>query len=26
VFAHPLCPNTFKNGSFLGNEAPGSGY
>jgi uncharacterized protein GlcG (DUF336 family) len=21
VFAHPLCPNTYKNGSFVGNEA-----
>ena len=26
VFAHPLCPNTFKNGAFVGTEAPASGY
>ena len=26
AFTHPLCPNTFKNGNFLGNEAPASGY
>jgi uncharacterized protein GlcG (DUF336 family) len=22
VFAHPVCLNTFKNGTFIGNEAP----
>jgi uncharacterized protein GlcG (DUF336 family) len=22
VFAHPVCPNTYKNGDFVGNEAP----
>ncbi len=26
VFTHPLCPNTFRNGVFLGNEAPATGY
>ena len=26
VFTHPLCPNTFRNGVFLGNEAPAAGY
>lgn len=26
VFAHPLCVNTFRNGVFLGNEAPATGY
>jgi len=25
-FTHPLCPNTFRNGIFLGNEANASGY
>src|SRR5262245_62649402 len=25
-FTHPLCPNTFRNGTFIGNEAPASGY
>jgi uncharacterized protein GlcG (DUF336 family) len=24
VFAHPVCPNTYKNGSKIGNEAPAS--
>jgi uncharacterized protein GlcG (DUF336 family) len=26
VFTHPLCPNTFRNGEFIGNEAPATGY
>jgi uncharacterized protein GlcG (DUF336 family) len=26
VFTHPLCVNTFRNGAFLGNEAPAAGY
>ena len=26
VFTHPLCVNTFRNGVFLGNEAPAVGY
>ena len=26
VFTHPLCPNTKRNGVFIGNEAPASGY
>lgn len=26
VFTHPLCPNTWRNGVFIGNEAPASGY
>ena len=26
VFTHPLCVNTFRNGVFIGNEAPASGY
>src|SRR5688500_1029816 len=26
VFTHPLCLNTFRNGVFLGNEAPAAGY
>lgn len=25
-FVHPLCPNTFRNGGFIGNELPSSGY
>ena len=25
-FTHPLCPNTFRNGTFLGNEANATGY
>ena len=25
-FTHPKCPNTWRNGLFLGNEAPASGY
>jgi uncharacterized protein GlcG (DUF336 family) len=25
-FTHPLCPNTFRNGTFLGNEASAAGY
>lgn len=24
VFAHPLCPNTYRNGAFVGNEHPAS--
>jgi hypothetical protein len=26
VFTHPLCPNTFRNGVFIGNEPAASGY
>src|SRR5688500_11255638 len=26
VFTHPLCPNTFRNGVFVGNEQPAAGY
>lgn len=26
VFAHPLCLNTFRNGVFVGNEAPATSY
>ena len=26
VFTHPLCPNTFRNGTFLGDESPAVGY
>lgn len=26
VFVHPLCPNTFRNGTFIGVELPSSGY
>jgi len=26
VFTHPLCPNTYRNGIFIGNEAPAAGY
>jgi uncharacterized protein GlcG (DUF336 family) len=26
VFTHPLCLNTWRNGSFVGNEAPAVGY
>ena len=26
VFTHPLCPNTWRNGVFIGNEAVASGY
>jgi uncharacterized protein GlcG (DUF336 family) len=26
VFTHPLCPNTWRNGVFVGNEAPAAGY
>jgi uncharacterized protein GlcG (DUF336 family) len=26
VFAHPKCVNTFRNGVFLGEEAPATGY
>jgi len=25
-FAHPLCPNTFRDGTRIGDEAPGGGY
>lgn len=25
-FTHPLCPNTFRNGVFIGNEQNASGY
>jgi uncharacterized protein GlcG (DUF336 family) len=26
VFTHPLCPNTFRNGLFIGNEPAAVGY
>src|SRR5205085_4911452 len=26
VFTHPQCPNTWRNGVFIGNEAPATGY
>jgi len=26
VFTHPLCPNTYRNGVFIGDEAPASDY
>ena len=26
VFDHPKCPNTYRNGTFIGNEKPSSGY
>ena len=26
VFTHPLCVNTWRNGVFIGNEPPASGY
>jgi hypothetical protein len=26
VFTHPLCVNTYRNGSFKGNEANATGY
>src|SRR3989454_11680629 len=26
VFPHPLCPNTYRNGVFIGHEAPASDY
>jgi uncharacterized protein GlcG (DUF336 family) len=26
VFTHPLCLNTWRNGVFIGNEAPAAGY
>jgi uncharacterized protein GlcG (DUF336 family) len=26
VFTHPLCLNTYRNGKFIGNEQPASGY
>lgn len=26
AFTHPLCPNTFRNGVFIGNEPAASGY
>jgi len=25
-FIHPLCPNTFRNGTFIGTEGNASGY
>jgi hypothetical protein len=25
-FTHPLCPNTWRNGQFIGNEAAAVGY
>ena len=26
AFDHPVCPNTFRNGNFVGNELPSSDY
>jgi hypothetical protein len=26
VFTHPLCINTWRNGTFVGDEAPATGY
>jgi len=26
VFTHPLCPNTWRNGQRIGDEAPAAGY
>lgn len=26
VFGHPLCVNTYRNGTFLGDETPAAGY
>jgi uncharacterized protein GlcG (DUF336 family) len=26
VFTHPRCPNTWRNGVFIGNEQPAAGY
>ncbi len=26
IFAHPLCPNTWRNGQKIGDESPASGY
>ncbi len=26
VYTHPLCPNTFRNGAFVGTEAVATGY
>jgi uncharacterized protein GlcG (DUF336 family) len=26
VFTHPLCVNTFRDGTFIGNEKPAEGY
>ncbi len=26
VFLHPKCPNTWQNGTFIGNETPAPGY
>ena len=25
-YAHPLCPNTWRNGKKIGDEPPASGY
>jgi uncharacterized protein GlcG (DUF336 family) len=25
-FTHPVCPNTYRNGRFIGNENPAAGY
>ena len=25
-FTHPRCPNTYRNGTFIGNEANATGY
>lgn len=26
IYTHPLCPNTFRNGQKIGDEAPAAGY
>ena len=26
IYTHPLCPNTYRNGQKIGDEAPSSGY
>jgi uncharacterized protein GlcG (DUF336 family) len=26
AFTHPVCPNTYRNGTFIGNELPAAGY
>ncbi|HEX7020126.1 MAG TPA: heme-binding protein [Gemmatimonadaceae bacterium] len=26
IYSHPLCPNTWRNGQHIGDEAPASGY
>jgi hypothetical protein len=26
IYTHPLCPNTWRNGQKIGDEAPAAGY